>query len=53
MINKRVKYIAILCSIFLLSVYCNNEQIVEGKTMSNSETYKIKLVIGKDTLTAP
>jgi hypothetical protein len=52
MIKKRVKYIAILSSIFFLSVYCNDEQIVEGNTMSNSETYKIKIIIGDSTLSA-
>jgi hypothetical protein len=52
MIKKRVKYIAILSSIFFLSIYCNDEQIVEGNTMSNSETYKIKIIIGDSTLYA-
>jgi len=52
MSRKKVKYILMLGLMFCLTFYCNGQQIVEGTTMNNSERYKIKIVIDKDTLTA-
>lgn len=52
MIKKRLKYIVILCSMFFIVIYCINEQILEVNTMSKSETYKIKMIVGDSALTA-
>ena len=52
MIEMMIRYIVLVSFLVSLTFYSNGQQKVEGSIMDNSKEYKIKIVIGKDTLTA-
>lgn len=52
MIVMKIRYIVFVIFIVSLIFYSNGQQKVEDRIMSNSKEYKIKIVIGKDTLSA-
>jgi len=52
MIVMSIRYIVLVIFIVRLTFYSNGQQKVEGSIMNNSNEYKIKIVIGKDTLFA-
>jgi len=48
----KVKYILMLGFVICLTFYSNGQQTVDGSTMNNTEGYKIKIIVGDDTLIA-
>lgn len=46
------QYFTMLSFVVFFTLYFNNQQIVEGNTMNNSERYHIKIAIGDTSLTA-
>jgi hypothetical protein len=48
----KTQYFIMLSFVALLTLYFNNQQIVEGNTMNNSEQYNIKITFGDTLLTA-
>ena len=46
------QYFTMLSFVVLFTLYLNNQQIVEGNTMNNSEQFNIKITIGDTLLTA-
>jgi len=52
MIVMKIRYIVLVIFIVSHTFYSNGQQKVEGSIMNNSKEYKIKIVIGKETLTA-
>jgi len=52
MILMNIRYIVLVSLLISLTFYSNSQQKVEGSIMSKSKEYKIKIVIGEDTLSA-
>ncbi|MGD8781359.1 MAG: cyclophilin-like fold protein [Ignavibacteria bacterium] len=52
MMSKRIKYIVILISLGFIGIYCDNQQIVAGDKMSNSEKYELKIIMGDKVIEA-
>jgi hypothetical protein len=48
----KIYYVIRLSFAAFLTLYFNNQQIVEGNTMNNSEQFNIKITIGDTLLTA-
>jgi hypothetical protein len=46
------QYFTMLSFVAFLILYLNNQQIVEGNTMNNSEQFNIKITVGDTLLTA-
>lgn len=48
----KMKHFIIISFLTMFSLYCNNEQIVEGNTMDNPDKFEVIITIGDTVLTA-